>query len=252
MRSLVELLKSLIKVTIVGYFIYTAYNENLMSFPNLALYSVQDAAEIICDLCFGLALKASMALVALGFADFLYQWYDYEKNLRMSKQEIKDEYKLTEGDPAIKGRIREKQQELARSRMMAAVPQADVVVTNPTHYAIALKYDDKVAAAPVVLAKGKDLVAQRIKELAREHSIPMVENKPVAQALYLTVDIGQQIPGDLFVAVAEIMAYVYKLKNPAPRPAPKSTPAARSAEAPAARPPARAGPGMSNIGSLRR
>jgi flagellar biosynthetic protein FlhB len=131
----------------------------------------------------------------------------------MTKQEVKDEFKQTEGDPKIKGKIKQKQQEMSMLRMMAAVSEADVVITNPTHYAIALKYDEKNDEAPVVLAKGKDFVAMKIKEKAKEHNIKMVENKPLARALYATVEIGEEIPPEFYAAVAEILAEIYKLKR---------------------------------------
>ncbi|SDY83728.1 FlhB HrpN YscU SpaS Family [Proteiniborus ethanoligenes] len=130
----------------------------------------------------------------------------------MSKQEVKEEYKQTEGNPQIKSKIREKQRQMAMRRMMQDVPRADVIITNPTHFAIALKYDKEMYDAPYVLAKGADLVAAKIKELAKEHEIATVENKPLAQALYNTVEIGQTIPEELYQAVAEVLAYVYSLK----------------------------------------
>ena len=213
MRSMVEMGKAILKVIIVGFVVYSEYMSRFQSFPNLMSYSVQTSGRVIFDMCLSVAFKASIALVGIGAADYLFQWYDYEKNLRMSKQEVKDEFKMVEGDPQIKSRIKRVQREMAAMRMMQAVPEADVVITNPTHYAVALKYDDKVAAAPVVVAKGKDMLAQRIKERAQEFSVEIVENKPIARALYLQVDVGRQIPEELYQAVAEILAYVYSLRK---------------------------------------
>ena len=215
MRSVVELLKSLLKISIVGLVVYLEYTSNMKTFETIMSYDIMSAATKIFSMCISVALKACVALVAMGLMDYLYQWWEFEKNLKMTKQEIKDEYKMIEGDPKIKQAIKQKQREMSMRRMMAAIPKADVVITNPTHYAIALEYKDEEMDAPVVLAKGKDLVAQNIKRKAAEHGIPMVENKPVAQALYLSADIGEKIPPDMFAAVAEILAYVYNLKNKA-------------------------------------
>jgi len=213
LRSLVELVKSVLKISVVGYVVYSEYMNRFGSFPNLMSYGVEAGGRAIFDMCMALALKASVALAAIGAADYMYQWYDYEKNLKMSKQEVKDEYKQIEGDPQIKGKIKQKQREISAMRMMQAVPEADVVITNPTHYAVALKYDDKVAAAPVVVAKGKDKLAEKIRDRAREATVEVVENKPIARALYLSAEVGQQIPEDLYQAVAEILAYVYNLRR---------------------------------------
>ena len=149
----------------------------------------------------------------LAILDYFYQWWEYEKSLRMSKQEIKEEYKQMEGDPQIRSKMREKQRQIGMRRMMQEIPRADVVITNPEHYAIALRYRQEEDEAPVVVAKGQGYVALRIKEIAREHNIVMVENKALAQALYKTTDIGSTIPPELFHAVAEVLAFVYNLKR---------------------------------------
>jgi flagellar biosynthetic protein FlhB len=213
LRSLTELVKALLKISLVGWVVYSEYTARFASFPNFMLYDTATSGQAIFDICLAVAFKAAVALMGIGAADYLYQRFDYEKNLRMTKQEIKDEYKLIEGDPQIKGKIRQKQREMSAMRMMHAVPEADVVITNPTHYAVAVKYDDRAAAAPVVLAKGKDLLARRIKAKAQESGVRMVENRPVAQALYLTAKVGRQIPENLYQAVAEILAYVYSLRK---------------------------------------
>jgi flagellar biosynthetic protein FlhB len=215
MRSVVEMLKSIFKIGIVSIVVYFEYINHMKTFETIMGIEVVDAGAQIFSICLNVAFKACLALVAMGLADYMYQWWEFEKNLKMTKQEVKDEYKMVEGDPKIKQAIKQKQREMSQRRMMAAIPKADVVITNPTHYAIALEYKDKEMEAPVVLAKGKDLVAQNIKKKAAEHGIPMVENKPVAQALYMTVDVGDSIPEEMFAAVAEILAYVFQMKQQA-------------------------------------
>ncbi len=212
-RSLIELLKNILKIVIVAWLAYGEYQAQLGSMPNMMALNVADASRAMVSLLTGLAFKLGFALLIFAAFDYMYQWWRYEKDLRMTKQEIRDEYKITEGDPQTKGRIRQKQRQISSLRMMHSVPQADVVVTNPTQYAIALQYDDKQHKAPVVLAKGKDNLARRIREIATEHHIEMVENKPLAQALYFYCEVGDEVPEDLYKAVAEILAYVYRLKN---------------------------------------
>jgi flagellar biosynthetic protein FlhB len=175
-----------------------------------------NSIEIIGDLIISLGLKISVIFVIIGVGDFIYQKFKFKKDLMMTKQEIKDEYKQTEGDPQIKSRIRGKMQEAARARMMQNLPQADVVITNPTHLAVAIKYDKEENSAPVVIAKGADYVAAKIKEVAKEHDIVIVENKPLARMLYHNVDIGSEIPQELYQMVAEILVYVYGVKNKIP------------------------------------
>ncbi|MNC23810.1 Flagellar biosynthetic protein FlhB [compost metagenome] len=149
----------------------------------------------------------------MAVLDYIYQKYEHEKSLKMSKQDIKDEYKKMEGDPIIKGKIRERQRRMAMQRMMQEVPKADVIITNPTHFAVALKYDGSKMEAPQIIAKGQDYVALRIRELAKEHGVMTMENKPLARALFQRTEIGDVVPADLFQAVAEVLAYVYKLKG---------------------------------------
>ena len=158
-------------------------------------------------------IKISIVYLVIGLADFIYQKHKFNEDMKMTKQEVKDEYKNTEGDPQIKGRQRRKMQEVSQKRMMQDVPKADVVITDPTHFAVALKYEAKVSSAPVVLAKGEDYLAQKIKEVARENKIEIVENKPLARMLYHNVDVGAEIPPELYQAVAEVLAAVYKAKN---------------------------------------
>ena len=158
-------------------------------------------------------LKISLVYLVIGLADFIYQKYRFNEDMKMTKQEVKDEFKNTEGNPEIKGRQRQRMREASRRRMMQDVPKADVVITNPTHFAVAIKYDAETSKAPVVLAKGEDYLAQKIKEAAREHHIEIVENKPLARMLYANVDIGQEIPPELYQAVAEILAMVYNMRE---------------------------------------
>ena len=213
-RSLVEMVKAILKITAVGIVVYLEYMANMPKFASMLNLTVAQSARAIVDMAMGVAFKAALVLAAIGAADFFYQWWDYEKNLRMSKEEVKQEFKQTEGDPQIKSKRREKQRQMSMMRMMQDIPKADVVITNPTHYAIAIRYDDSESDAPIVIAKGKDAVALKIREKAREARVEIVENKPVAQALFVSCEVGQRIPPDLFAAVAEILAYVYKRKNP--------------------------------------
>lgn len=212
-RAIVELMKSILKIGFVGAItvsvLWMRFDEVLV----LAHQSVATALKTIGSLTLQMGIAASLALLFLSLFDFLYQKYDFEKNIRMSKQDIKDEYKNIEGDPLIKSKIKQKQREMAMSRMMQEVPNADVIITNPTHYAIALKYDETDTDAPVVVAKGVDFMAQKIKLIAGNHKIVMVENRPLARSLYDQVEIGEVIPDDFFKAVAEILAYVYRIKQ---------------------------------------
>ncbi|GGB56467.1 flagellar biosynthetic protein FlhB [Fictibacillus barbaricus] len=212
-RALVELTKSLLKILLIGGVTFYVLWMERDVYLRMSLVSIESSLPVFGGLAIKMGFAASLVLLFLAFLDFMYQKYDFEKNIRMSKQDIKDEYKKSEGDPKIKGKIKEKQRQMAMRRMMQEVPKADVIITNPTHYAICLKYDDGSMDAPVVVAKGVDLIAQKIKEIAKEHEIAMVENKPLARTLYARVDIGQVIPEDLFKAVAEILAFVYRIRK---------------------------------------
>jgi flagellar biosynthesis protein FlhB len=213
LRAIVELLKSILKIIIVGLVTFSVLWFQIDEILLLTYKSLGASLSSIGGLTVKMGLYASAALLFLAFLDYLYQRFDFEKSIRMSKQDIKDEYKKTEGDPLIKSKIKQKQREMAMRRMMQEVPKADVVITNPTHYAVALKYDDQKMDAPVVIAKGVDYVALKMKEMAKEHDIVTVENRPLARALYAQVEIGDAIPEEFFKAVAEILAYVYRLKN---------------------------------------
>jgi len=211
-RALVELVKSLVKIIIIGFFIYRYLMAEVIQMPRLIYTDLSASLHLIADVIFTLAFQICGVFLVLAVLDYMYQKWENTQSLKMSKQDVKDEMKQSEGDPQIKGKIRQKQRQMAMQRMMQEVPSADVIVTNPTHFAVALKYE-KGMAAPVVVAKGQDLVAQKIKDLAREANVVIVENRPLARALYATTEIGDSVPQDLYKSVAEVLAYVYRLKN---------------------------------------
>ena len=211
-RSIVELVKSLFKIIIIGYFLYLYLKDQIPLLPQFIFFDLPHSLATAADIIFTMAFQVVGVIMVMGIADYAYQQWQTTQDLMMSKQEVKDEYKQMEGDPQIKGKIKQKQRQMAMQRMMSEVPKADVIITNPTHLAIALSYK-KGMIAPTVLAKGQDLVAERIKQIAREHRILIVENKPVARALYEAVDVGGMVPAELYQAVAEILAYVYRIKH---------------------------------------
>ena len=211
--SLFELVKSILKIAIIIYIAYTSIKDNANDLFVMYDLGLNQAVALVGTLIINTGLKISLVYLIVGFADLIYQKHKFNEDMKMTKQEVKDEYKNTEGDPQIKGRQRRKMQEVSQRRMMQDVPKADVVITNPTHFAVALKYEAEVASAPVVLAKGADFIAQKIKDAARENNIEIVENKPLARMLYHNVDIGAEIPPELYQAVAEVLAAVYKAKN---------------------------------------
>jgi flagellar biosynthetic protein FlhB len=211
-RAIAELLKTIFKTCLVGY---VAFSYLIGQFPRLALLidsTIATSLYTIGDITFKTLWRILGVLFVIAVADYAFQVYEYEESLKMSKQEIKEEYKNIEGDPQLKAKIKEKQRMLAMRRMMQDVPQATVVITNPTHLAIAIKYNDNMAA-PIVVAKGQDYVAQKIKEIAKENNVIIMENKKLARVLYEKVDIGMTIPMDLYKAIEEVLAYVYKLKG---------------------------------------
>ncbi len=212
-KSLAELLKSILKIVVLGYIGYSFIRNEIINIQKLPQLNISNVAGYISNTVINTAIRLCIGLIILGIIDYMYQWWEYDKNLRMTKQEVKEEYKQTEGNPEIKSRIRQKQRQVSMQRMMHSVPQADVVITNPTHIAVAVKYDQSVADAPVVVAKGTDFIAKRIREIAEENNVTVVENKPLARSLFETVDIGEAIPPELYQAVAEVLAYVYNLKG---------------------------------------
>ena len=212
-RAIANLIKSLLKISFIGTVTAIIIWVNLDEVLSLSFQSPWSTLGTVAKLTGLMGIAASLSLVVIALFDYLYERYEYEKQLKMSKQDIKDEYKNSEGDPKLKAKIKQRQREMAMRRMMQEIPSADVVITNPTHYAIALKYDDQNMDAPKVVAKGTDFVAQKIKLIAKENDVVMVENRPLARAMYDQVEIGQQVPEEFFKAVAEVLAYVYRIKR---------------------------------------
>jgi flagellar biosynthetic protein FlhB len=212
-RSLVELARDTIKLIVIGFIGYKAISSQMDTFFLLSDNSVSVFAAAMGQMALKTTLQIGAVMLVLAILDYAYQKYDFEKSIRMSKQDIKDEYKDTEGSPQIKARVRQIQREMSRRRMMQDVPKADVIITNPTHIAVALKYNPDEMDAPLVLAKGERLIAERIKEIGREAGVPIVENKPLARALFSMCEVGSYVPAKLYRAVAEVLAYVYRLKG---------------------------------------
>lgn len=212
-RSLAELLKGILKVCIISSVAYLIIRNEFDHLVPLADQSAWGAFSYISSVSFKLLLAMTVVLVFLAALDYAYQRWEFEKSIRMTKQEIKDEYKNTEGDPMIKARIRRIQREMAQKRMMAEVPKADVIITNPTHLAVAIQYSPDKMQAPIVVAKGADFIAQKIRDIARENDVPVIENKPLAQVLYKMVKVNNMVPENLYKAVAEVLAFVYEQKK---------------------------------------
>lgn len=213
-KSLIQLFKAVFKLSIVAWVIIGTYRDQALPLAELSLLtpSLQTAAKIW-RIIFNMIIRICLILLVLAILDYMYQRFEYRRSLRMTKQEVKEEHKQAEGDPLVKSKIRQRQRQMAMRRMMQQVPKADVVITNPTHLAIALLYDENKMTAPQVLAKGEGFIANKIKELAKEHRIPVVENKPLARMIYKTVEIGDFIPSNLYQAVAEVLAFVYNLRK---------------------------------------
>lgn len=214
LRGLVEGFKSLMKVVLIGIVVYHTLSKESDVWPYLQTYSKEQLLVYIGSMITKLFFGIGMVMLVLAAGDYFFQWWDLEKKMMMTKEEIKEEVKQREGDPMIKARIRKIQRDVANRRMMDKVPKGDVVITNPSHIAVVLKYDDNLPA-PQLIAKGGDLIAEKIKELAREHKIPIIENKPLARTIFKTMKLGQVIPRELYVAVAEVLSYVFKLKRKA-------------------------------------
>ncbi len=213
LRSLVELSKAIIKAGLLLLMVYTALRNELEAMSHAIAFPLVQGVPMVVETIWWLALKMALLLLVLGIFDYVYQRWEFERSIKMSKKEIKDEYKQMEGDPKIKQKIRQRQREMARQRMMSEVPKADVVVTNPTTYAVALQYDREIMDAPVLLAKGRGVIARRIREIAEEHHIPIVENPPLARSLYDVAEIGFEIPESFYKTVAEVLAFVYKMRK---------------------------------------
>lgn len=211
-KALFEFFKSFTKIILVGVMAYFYIKGKSQIFLKVLELDKFQYSVILADLLIDLGIRLSVLLFVLAIGDYYYQRYEYEKNLKMSKQEMKNEYKQSEGDPQIKSKIKEKQRQIAMSRMMQDVPKADVIITNPTHYAVAIKYNPDEDDIPYVIAKGQNLIALKIREKATQEKIPIVENKPLARQLYSSLEIGQKIPAELYEAIAEVLAYIYSKK----------------------------------------
>ena len=212
-NSIVELLKSLAKLAVIGYVVYSYLQDRLSQVLILYDISLNQAIALIGEIVIDLGIRIAAIYMIIAFLDFAYQKWKFKEDMKMTKQEVKDEYKNQEGDPQIKGKQKQRMREASMRRMMQQLPEADVVITNPTHYAVAIKYDPDKYDAPYVLAKGENHLAQRIKYVAKENNIEIVENKPLARMLYANVEIGELIPPELYQAVAEVLAFVYHLKG---------------------------------------
>lgn len=213
LKAIIELVKSILKISFIGSVTTLILWMNLEQVLSLSFKTAWDTLSTVGWLTGTMGIAASCVLLFISILDFFYQKFDYEKNLKMSKQDIKDEHKNSDGDPIVKSRIRQRQREMAMRRMMQEIPSADVVITNPTHFAIVLKYDDESMDAPTVVAKGADFVAQKIKLIAKENNVVMVENRQLARSMFDQVEVGQRIPDEFFKAVAEVLAYVYRIKQ---------------------------------------
>lgn len=212
-QSIFELLKAILKVAFVCYLAYSTVKDKITLIYSLYDISLNSALSTIGEVVIDLGIKISMWYMIIAAIDFVYQKFKFKKDMRMSKQEVKDEYKNAEGDPKVKSQQKQRMRQASQRRMMQSVPTADVVITNPTHFAVALKYDADSGKAPIVVAKGEDFLAKRIKEIAKESNVEIVENKPLARMLYHNVEVGEEIPPELYQAVAEVLAFVYGLKN---------------------------------------
>lgn len=216
LRSFSELVKSWLKILAIGWTGYLAIRDDMVQFSSLTQFGMETLLPTVGWATFKAALMMGGATMVIGAVDYAYQRYEWERGLRMSRDEIKEEHRAAEGDPGLKAKIRSTQREMARKRMMDAVPKADVIVTNPTHLAVALRYDSNATGAPVVVAKGAGFVAEKIREIGRKHGVMIVENKLVARTLFKLVEVGREVPEDLYRAVAEILAFVYRVRGKLP------------------------------------
>lgn len=213
MRSYTQLAKSILAIIAIVAVIWPGAIDFSKSLSSFYFIPVKQTIEMISTTFFDIFLKVCISVIFIGIIDYFIKWWQYEKDIKMSKQEIKDEIKLSEGDPTVKSQIRSRQQKMAHNRMMHNVPLADVVIVNPEHFAVAIKYDEKKNRAPIVIAKGKDNIALKIKEIAREHDIRIEENPPLARAIFKAVEVDREIPPELYLAVAQVLSYVFSLKR---------------------------------------
>jgi flagellar biosynthetic protein FlhB len=213
LKSMVETLKGVLKITLLLVIIYMSIRDMFLESSHYLYIDLSTACAHLVQVAVKMVIRISIAFVALAALDFMYQWWDYERQMKMSKQEVKEEYKQLEGDPQVKGKIKELQRRRAQSRMMQQVPDADVVIRNPTHFAVALRYKPERDAAPIVLAKGQDAIALRIVQIAEENQVAVMENVPLARALYAQTELNQEIPPALYAAVAEVLVYIFRLNE---------------------------------------
>lgn len=213
LKNVIEPLKNMLKIIILLVVVYTMLKDDSVKVVRTMDMSIEDSAAYIFDMIMSIILRVTLVFSVIAFFDYLFQRWDYERKIKMSKQEVKEEYKQTEGNPEIKGKIRELQKQRAMSRMMQAVPDADVIIRNPTHFAVALSYDEEKNGAPVVVAKGQDELALRIVKVGEENHVAVIEDKPLARGLYAKTDLNQEIPSEYYGAVAEVLVYVYKLNK---------------------------------------
>ena len=212
-QTFVNLGKQLLKMFAVGIIMYSSLHDRIPQLYNMSQLAPRDLLVFMNDLLFGVGIRFGMLLFVLGLADYAWEKYHMAQSMKMSKQEVKDEARQAEGNPEAKSAVRGRQRSMARKRMMAAVPKATVVITNPTHFAVALLWDDSKMHAPVLVAKGADLIAKRIRDIARENGVPVMENPPLARNIYATVDLDSPVPPSLYAAVAQVIAFVFKLKQ---------------------------------------
>ena len=213
LRNVIETLKSLIKILVLIIIVYDNLTDVLAESPKYLYTDISDSVAHIFDSVMAMIFDIIIAFTVIAAADYLYQWWQFERDLRMTKEEVKEEFKQLEGDPKIKGKIKERQRQMAMSRMMQQVPQADVVIRNPTHYAVALRYQPETDNAPIVLAMGQDDLALRIVKVAEEHNVAVIENVPLARALYAEAELNREIPPEFYNAVAEVLVYIFRLNN---------------------------------------
>ncbi|MEE9240565.1 MAG: EscU/YscU/HrcU family type III secretion system export apparatus switch protein, partial [bacterium] len=210
-----DLFKSIAKIILVGLVGYITILDAWVYLPHFSQMGASAFLGEFMDIGLKIAIRCATVLVFIAGIDYAFQRYSYEQSIKMTKDEVKQEYKQREGDPLVKSRVRQVQREISRKRMMSSVPKADVVITNPIHFAVAIQYDREKMEAPILVAKGRGFIAQKVREIAKEHDIPVVENKPLARGLYKAVQVGQVIPEEFYKTVAEVLAYVYALKNKA-------------------------------------
>ncbi len=212
-EKLFELVKAIAKIIVIFSVAYSTLMDEIDKLKILYDLELISAVLYISEFVVDMGIKISAVYLLIGLVDYMYQKFKFKKDMKMSKQEVKDEYKQQEGDPQVKGKIKSKMRETSMRRMMQKMPEADVVITNPTHFACAIQYDKEKASAPVLIAKGADHLAQKLKDIAKEHNVPIVENKPLARMLYYNVEVDSEIPQELYQMTAEVLAYVYQLKN---------------------------------------